>query len=57
VIDVTIIDGESDLNVYIKDKEDDEAVDQGTAGCCGSLVKDEAPQDQDTEECCGGSVS
>lgn len=57
MIDVTIIDGESDLNVYVKDKEDNVEVDERAAGCCGSLIEDEVPQDQDTKECCGDSVS
>lgn len=57
MIDITIIDTESDLNVYTKDKEFGEEVDEGTAGCCVPSSKDEVLQDQDKKECCGGSVS
>jgi hypothetical protein len=57
VIDITIVDGESDLSVYVTDKEVGGEVDEGTAGCCGPLSKDNVPQDQDTKECCGSSVS
>lgn len=57
MIDITIVDGESDLSVYVTDKEVGEEADEGTAGCCGPLSKDNVPQDQDTKECCGSSVS
>ena len=57
MVDVTIIDGESDLNVYVKNKEDDEEVDERTTGCCGPSINDKIPQDQDMKDCCGGLVS
>jgi hypothetical protein len=54
-IDVTIVDTESDLNVYANDKEDGPGADDGAAGCCAS--SDEVPSNKDAKECCGGSVS
>ena len=57
MVDITINDAESDLNVYAKDGEVGEEADEGTAGCCGPLSKDEVPHNQDTKECCSGLVS
>jgi hypothetical protein len=54
-IDVTIVDTESDLNIYAKDKEDGHGADDGAAGCCAST--DEVPSNQNAKECCSGSVS